>query len=284
MAAQAHDTVSPATASSPATVSRRRRADAGALHLSQRDIDGLLLCGEHSGAPFDLLAAALRVEPERLSAITARWRRAGFAATARLGPGPKWCWLTRDGMTATGLGFTAGPPALGRLAHLRAILAARLWMEASPAWRDGRPWWHEATAARRTAAADRAGHHGVHWPASTAVPTPGRSGLEWSSARRPGGPRGSIRAAVADAVCPGLCGRATRPVVNPGGRATAARGGQVVVRPARLRVPWWGHGGGGPIRGPPGGRRADCVIHVPSSGPCRQMGFQRAETSKPAAR
>jgi hypothetical protein len=49
-----------------------RRADAGLVRLSQRDIDGLLLCGEHYGAPLDLLAAALRVQPDRLPTITAR--------------------------------------------------------------------------------------------------------------------------------------------------------------------------------------------------------------------
>ena len=74
-----------------------RRADAGTVRLSQRDIDGLLLCGEHYGAPADLLALALRVQPERLPAIVARWRRAGYAETGRLGPGPGWCWLTRPG-------------------------------------------------------------------------------------------------------------------------------------------------------------------------------------------
>jgi hypothetical protein len=89
----------------PASSSRRRHADAGAVRLSQRDIDGLLLCGEHGGAPFDLLAAALQIEAGRLPALTARWRRAGYAATGRLGPGPGWCWLTRDGMTVTGLGY-----------------------------------------------------------------------------------------------------------------------------------------------------------------------------------
>ena len=41
--AQAHDTI---TAARPA-----RRADAGTVRLSQRDIDGLMLCGEHYGAP-----------------------------------------------------------------------------------------------------------------------------------------------------------------------------------------------------------------------------------------
>jgi len=71
MTAQAQNTVPDAR---PA-----RRADAGAVRLSRRDIDGLLLCGEHYGAPYDLAAAALRVQPERLPAIVARWRRAGYA-------------------------------------------------------------------------------------------------------------------------------------------------------------------------------------------------------------
>jgi hypothetical protein len=83
----------------------RRRADVGAVRLSQRDIDGLLLAGEHYGAPLDLLAAGLGVQADRMPAIAARWRRTGYAATGRLGPGPAWCWLTRDGMAATGLGF-----------------------------------------------------------------------------------------------------------------------------------------------------------------------------------
>jgi hypothetical protein len=64
--AHAHDTVTSAAAR-PA-----QRADAGSIRLSQRDIDGLLLVGEHWGAPSDLLAAALRVEPDRLPALTAR--------------------------------------------------------------------------------------------------------------------------------------------------------------------------------------------------------------------
>ena len=94
MAAQAHDAITPVTAApvtatpvtaTPVTASRRRRVDAGVVQLSQRDIDGLLLCGEHSGAPFDLLATALRVEPGRLSALTSRWRRAGF--------GPRGGWV-----------------------------------------------------------------------------------------------------------------------------------------------------------------------------------------------
>src|SRR6202041_4126765 len=90
---------------------------------------------------YDLLAAALGVPAGRLPAIVRRWRRAGYAAAGRLGPGPGWCWLTRDGMNATGLGFPAGRPSLGRLAHIRAVLAARLGMEGRPDPGPGQPWW-----------------------------------------------------------------------------------------------------------------------------------------------
>ena len=170
--AHAHDNAAPAVGS------RERRADAGSIRLSQRDIDGLLLIGEHWGAPSDLLAAALRLEADRLPALTGRWRRAGYAATGRLGPGPGWCWLTRDGMTATGLGFPATRPALGRLAHLRAILAARLWMQANPAWAQGQAWWHSERRLRaEQPAAGRKGHvpdAEIHWPSIEHSPYAGQ--------------------------------------------------------------------------------------------------------------
>ena len=170
MAAQAHDTIA---APRPAP----RRADAGVVRLSQRDIDGLLLCGEHYGARYDLLAAALRVRPDRLPPIVARWR-AGYAATGRLGAGPGWCWLTGDGMTATGLGFPATRPALGRLAHIRAILAARLWLQAGPAWGAGQAWWHSERRLRADRPAAGRREHvpdaEIHWPSIEASPYAGQ--------------------------------------------------------------------------------------------------------------
>lgn len=155
-----------------------RRKESREVRLSQRDIDGLLLCGEHYGAPADLLAGALGVHQDRLPAITVRWRRAGYAVTGRLGPGPAWCWLTRDGMAATGLGFPAARPALGRLAHIRAVLAARLWMQASPAWADGQPWWQSERRLRADQpAAGRGGHvpdAEIHWPSTESGPYAGQ--------------------------------------------------------------------------------------------------------------
>jgi hypothetical protein len=109
--------------------------------------------------PADLLAAALCTEEARPPAITARWCRAGYATTGRLGPGPAWCWLTRDGMTAAGLGYSALRLALGRLAHVRAVLAPRLWLQTIPAWADRKAWWHSEPRLRADQpAAGRAGH------------------------------------------------------------------------------------------------------------------------------
>jgi hypothetical protein len=156
----------------------QRRADAETIRLSQRDIDGLLLTGEHYGAPYDLLADALRVHQDRLPKIMGRWRRTGYAATGRLGPGPGWCWLTRDGMTATGLAFPASQPALGRLAHIRAVLAARLWLEASPAWQLGQAWWHSERRVRADHPAAGRNDHvpdaEIHWPSIAASPYAGQ--------------------------------------------------------------------------------------------------------------
>ena len=127
-----------ATATRPATI-----------QIQQRDINGLVLCGEHGGAPYDLLADALDVAPVRLRGITARWRKAGYAATGQLGPGPAWCWLTRSGMDDTGLDYRPGPPSLGRVQHVRALLAVRLALQAGPDWQQHRPWWQSERRIRR---------------------------------------------------------------------------------------------------------------------------------------
>ncbi len=145
--------------------------------VSDRDIAGLMLCGEMYGAPYDLLAWFLRVREDRLRGITARWRAAGYAETGRLGPGPAWCWLTRTGLTVTGLGFAATPPSLGRLAHLRAVLAARLALESSDAGQAGAPWWRSERRIRAAIGGRVATGHipdaEVSWPETPASPYPG---------------------------------------------------------------------------------------------------------------
>ena len=56
------------------------RSDAGAVRLGQRDIDGLILCAEHFGAPYDLLAAALDAGPHPRRALA---RPRGITAVSR---------------------------------------------------------------------------------------------------------------------------------------------------------------------------------------------------------
>jgi hypothetical protein len=129
------------TGISAATGASARRADAGSVRLGGRDVAGLVLCGDMYGAPYDLLASFLGVQPARLRGIVARWRRAVYAATGRLGPGPAWCWLTRSGLAVTGQHYAPGKPALARLAHIRAVLAARLSLQDSGTYRQGRAWW-----------------------------------------------------------------------------------------------------------------------------------------------
>jgi hypothetical protein len=82
------------TVISAATGTSARRADAGSVRLGGRDVAGLLLAG--------------------CAGSWARWRRAGYTATDRLGPGPAWCWLTRSGLAVTGQHYAPGKPALAR--------------------------------------------------------------------------------------------------------------------------------------------------------------------------
>jgi hypothetical protein len=127
-----------------------------------------MLCGEMYGAPYDLLAAALQVTPDRLRGVVARWRKAGYAHTGRLGPGPAWCWLTHRGMAVTGLGYTASRPSLARLAHIRAVLAIRLTLHDSPAWAGSPARWRSERHIRAAGGFGRPGAHvpdaEVTWP------------------------------------------------------------------------------------------------------------------------
>ena len=163
---------------SAVTSTPARRADAGSVRLGERDVAGLMMCGDMYGAPYDLLATFLAVRPDRLRGIVARWRRAGYAATGRLGPGPAWCWLTRPGLAATGQHYTPTRPALGRLAHIRAVLAIRLSLQDSEAYQVGRAWWRSERRIRAAAGGRVGGGHvpdaEVSWPDLPASPYAGQ--------------------------------------------------------------------------------------------------------------
>jgi hypothetical protein len=156
----------------------RRRADAGSVRLTDRDSTGLILCGDQYGAPYDLLANALDVRADRLRGIVARWRKAGYAQTGTLATGPAWCWLTAAGMKATGLGYPATRPSLGRLAHIRAVLAIRLWLEAGETYQAGQAWWRSECRIRATTGGPAGAVHvpdaEIHWPTLDGSPYAGQ--------------------------------------------------------------------------------------------------------------
>ncbi len=95
----------------------------------ERDTAGLLFVAEMYGVQLDQLATKLEVPERRAADVVSRWVGRGHAEAGRLSPGSRWVWLTRAGLTACGLPYAASPPALARLAHLRAVAAARLALE-----------------------------------------------------------------------------------------------------------------------------------------------------------
>src|SRR5215475_12342625 len=101
--------------------------------LAVRDAGALAFAADMYGVQLDQLTALLG-GAAAAKAAAARWKELGYAATARLGPGPAWLWVTRAGLTACGLRYSAAPPGLSRLAHIRAVIAARLALESTAAY------------------------------------------------------------------------------------------------------------------------------------------------------
>jgi hypothetical protein len=154
------------------------RSDAGKIKLTDRDITGLTLVADQYGAPLDLLATALAVQPDRLRGILARWRHAGWAQTEPLGKGPAWCWLTPAGMRLLGLNYSAREPSVVRLAHIRAVLAVRLWLQSGEVYQQGRAWWRSERRIR-AATGGRVGiahvpDAEIHWPSLDGAPYAGQ--------------------------------------------------------------------------------------------------------------
>jgi hypothetical protein len=137
--------------------------------------DALVLVGEMYGMQLDQLAAACDAPVERARAIAARWRQQEYAESGRLGPGPPWIWLTRKGLNACGLKYTATPPALSRLAHMRAVASVRLTLERTATYRDANAYWRSERRIRS--------HHGVgvrqHLP-DAEVHWPDKAGVDWA--------------------------------------------------------------------------------------------------------
>lgn len=148
-----------------------RRAGGRGPGLAVRDAGALVFAADMYGVQLDQLAVLTGGERSARTAA-ARWRALGYAQTARLGPGPPWLWVTRAGLAACGLRYPPGQPALGRLAHIRAVTAVRLALESTAAYREAAPFWR---CERRIRSRHGVGvrHHlpdaEVHWPDEAAV-------------------------------------------------------------------------------------------------------------------
>jgi len=143
-------------------------------HLTARDIAALLFVAEMYAVQLDQLAVVLGVTEHRARAVAAGWRRAGYAGSARIGPGRPWVWLTRAGLAACGLRYTAASPALSRLAHLRAVTSVRLALEATTGYAAAGAFWRperrlRAKAGGRVGLREHIPDAEVHWPDGAAV-------------------------------------------------------------------------------------------------------------------
>jgi hypothetical protein len=160
------------------TPSRAGRASPAApttaARLAERDIAGLLFVADMYAVQLDQLATVLAVSESRARAISLGWRQAHYAGTGRIGPGPPWIWLTRAGLTVCGLPFPAASPALARLAHLRAVTAVRLALEATSGYRGAGAFWRgerrlRARMGGRVGLREHLPDAEVHWPDGACV-------------------------------------------------------------------------------------------------------------------
>jgi hypothetical protein len=146
-----------------------RQSAATQASLAERDSCGLAFVAEMYGAQLDHLAALLDLSSRRAGSLVASWISRSLADAAILSQGPRWVWLTRAGLQACGLHYSAAAPALPRLAHIRATAAARLVLQAAPGYSAGSAHWRSERRLRsrlggRLGSRDHLPDAEVHWP------------------------------------------------------------------------------------------------------------------------
>jgi hypothetical protein len=153
--------------------------------LIGQDSVGLQFVADMYGLQVDQVAALLGLTSRPAGALVRGWVSRGVASTGILSPGPPWVWLTRAGLRAVGVRYPPAPPALARLAHIRAVTAVRLALESVASYRDGGAHWRSERHLRaRLGGRVGAGQHlpdaEVHWPDAPAGQPPAWAGECWA--------------------------------------------------------------------------------------------------------
>jgi hypothetical protein len=140
---------------------------APSVRLAVRNVDALVFAADMYGLQLDQLAA-LTGDERSARAAASRWRELGYAQTARLSSGAAWLWVTRAGLEACGLGYRSGRPALSQLAHIRAVAAVRIALEATGGYRAASAYWRCERRIRSRQRGVGVRQHlpdaEVHWP------------------------------------------------------------------------------------------------------------------------
>jgi hypothetical protein len=236
------------------------------MRVRDTQAEGLVFAAEMYGVQLDQLAAALGVADRRAAELAARWSAKGLAGLDRLGPGPRWVWLTRTGLASCGLPYAAGVPALSRLAHLRAVTATRLALAATAQFTQAQAFWRSerrlrARFGRKIGLREHVPDGEVHWPDATASMawsgecwaieaelTPKTLAKTVTVMREVLARTGDYGCPAADVTVPGrparharviyLCSPAALPVVTRARETLGGLGARVEIRPLPAGAQW----------------------------------------------
>jgi hypothetical protein len=116
---------SPSTPSSgPA---RARRADAGSVRCTERDLELLHVVGEQYAVTLPQLARMMGCSSHAARWLRSRWERAGWARGRALLVGePVFVWLTRRAHSLVSIDYALWRPNAGMLGHIAAVTDVRL--------------------------------------------------------------------------------------------------------------------------------------------------------------
>jgi hypothetical protein len=119
----------PATRQKPSSPPKRRRADAGSVRCSARDLELLRVVGEQYAVSLPQLARLMGRSVHAARWLRSRWEAAGWVRGRALLVGePVFVWLTRRGQRVAGSEFSSWRANPGALAHIAAVTDVRLWI------------------------------------------------------------------------------------------------------------------------------------------------------------